>query len=164
MRMPTSPLALSAGLLLASSLLGARPQTSDAGAVRVVPAVVQPGSRTKVILRLPSMAHAHSATLHYGFNGWNVPLSGPGAGQSEDVGNINYFKQAPMTPTGAGSFEVDIDVPADARALHFVTCWDACAGNEWDNNNGRDYSWPITFPFIGPILSWDETIAPTAWR
>ena len=133
----------------------------NADAVSVSPAQVVPGEKATVSLHLPFLANAGAAYLHYGFNGWNFPFSGATAGSDSQEGNTNFFKQVPMTFNPASSaYEVQVDVPTSARALHFAVCRDACGAGQWDDNNGQDYSWPVVFPYIGPVLSWTEAVTP----
>lgn len=147
-------------LLIALASLVALSGAGPEPRIQVVPEVVAPGGVARVVLRLPSLARTHAAYLHYGFNGWNVPLAGPGAGSDEELGNINYFKHVSLREEGDGSFTADIEVPIAARALHFAVCWNQCGSGDWDNNGGRDYSWPIAFPYIGPYLAWAPGVAP----
>ncbi len=130
---------------------------------KVEPKVVRPGTTVRIVLTLPFLGGARTAALHYGFNGWNVPLAGPGAGREETVGNINYFRQLQLTQLpGTREWEVAVDVPATARALHFAVCRDECGSGQWDNNGGQDFSWPIAFPYIGPMLSWNGETPPSS--
>jgi hypothetical protein len=140
------------------------PRQLEAGRViSVDPVVPVPGQSATIRLAFPGFAGARAVYLHYGFNGWNVPLSGPGAGSETVTANVNYFKHEPMRAVGAGdglTYELTLAVPPEARALHFVACWNECGAGQWDNNDRRDYSWPIVFPYIGPSLTWTEATAP----
>ena len=57
-------------------------------------------------------------------------------------------------------FKIEIAIPAHARALHMAFCWDRCQAGSWDNNDGHDYAWPIIFPYIGPVLTWNDKTTP----
>jgi hypothetical protein len=123
----------------------------------MMPAVVLTPAH-ELVLQLPSLAHAQTATLHYGFNGWNVKL--PGGGQDVQMNDLNYFKEVPLTRDAAGAFRAKLAIPPEARALHFAVCRDECGSGQWDNNGGADYAWPLTYPYVGPLLTFGEGLAP----
>lgn len=129
--------------------------------VSVEPARVTPGSPTKVYYENSEVA-GRTVYVHYGVNGWNLPIGGPGAGSETDIGNLNHYVRKPMRfDAGRGRYEADLTVPSGSRALHFAFCFDACRVGDWDNNDSRDYSWPVVFPYIGPVLTWNEHTQPS---
>jgi hypothetical protein len=96
-------------------------------------------------------------TLHYGFNGWNIPPDWQNGFQLDNKGgNKIFFRELSMDKVG-DEFVADIDTPDWARAIHFVFHSD----DDWDNNGRRDYSKSIAFPHIGPYLTWPDENAPT---
>lgn len=130
--------------------------------VTVEPAHVTPGTPTKVIYDNPD-ASGRAVYVHYGVNGWNLRIGGEGAGSETDTGNLNHFVRKPMRLDPAtGRFEAELTVPAGARALHFAFCFDSCRVGDWDNNGEKDYSWPVVFPYIGPVLTWNEQTHPSS--
>ncbi len=132
----------------------------DPRRVSVEPAVLVPGASATITYRNSAVKN-QDVYIHYGFNGWNMQLSGPGAGQEIDLGNANYFKRIRMQRTSVvGEFRSVIVVPNDARALHFVFCWQKCVPGQWDNAAGKDYNRPLTFPYIGPLLTWNDHTKP----
>jgi hypothetical protein len=128
----------------------------DSSRVQVDPVVLQPGGTALITYHVSEPAEK-SLSLHYGFNGWNHVTAGIGAGRESIDGNTNYFIRRPMTYNAqARQYQLEIEIPATARALHFVFCRDACGPGTWDNNNDNDYARPVVFPYIGPILTWDS--------
>jgi hypothetical protein len=131
-----------------------------AGAVTISPGQLVPG-QPAIITYVPPAGATGPVYAHYGFDGWNKPLSGPGAGSEIDEGNRNYFARRPMQVSlASGQARLQISVPDGVRAMHMAFCWDECAAGDWDNNQGRDYSWSVVFPYIGPLLTWNANTAP----
>jgi hypothetical protein len=129
-----------------------------ATAFAVQPAVVRPGDTVKVVYENPAFV-GHRVTAHFGFNGWNLPLSGQGSGASIRLDNVDYYKRLPLVPDG-DRFVLELEIPEGARAFHAAFCKDECDTGDWDNHDGRDYGWPVVFPFIGPVLTWNEHTPP----
>src|SRR5690606_32190101 len=128
----------------------------------IVPHLVRPG-QSVLLTYQPSHVPAETVYVHYGFNGWNLRTFGDGAGREESNGNIDYFLRRQMAYNYIKDrYEIEIEVPSAARALHYAFCWNFCSSGEWDNNSKNDYSWPIVFPYIGPLLSWDEGTDPSS--
>lgn len=95
--------------------------------------------------------------IRYGFNGWNVPPDGRNDFQSEYTGgNNNFYRELRMDKV-SNEYLANIDIPRWARAVHFVFHDDG----HWDNNDMWDYSKSITFPYIGPYLTWSDEVDPT---
>ncbi len=113
-----------------------------AASMAVQPATVRPGSSVKIVYKNENFA-GHRVRAHFGFNGWHL-------GDSQDLA---------MRETGEG-FVLEAAVPEGARALHVAFCKDSCDPSDWDNRSGRDYAWPVIFPYIGPILTWNERTRP----
>lgn len=134
----------------------------DGARVELTPAIAAPGSLATLRYTRPNEHEARQVYAHFGFNGWNSVLAGDGAGKAADMDNWDYFVHRAMTwNASAHAYELDVRIPEDGRSLHVVFCWDACAnGNEWDNNAGNDYGWPLAFPYIGPVLTWNEKTKP----
>lgn len=122
----------------------------------VQPPRVDPGEEITVSVDRPDWV-GKDVYIHYGFNGWNLKF--PEATGADNLGNIAYYHQVLMTRNGS-KFSKSFKVPEEGRALHFAFCLDDCFGKEWDNNFGADYSWPIAFPYIGPILTWGKDQNP----
>ncbi|MBT3222555.1 MAG: hypothetical protein HN348_26065, partial [Proteobacteria bacterium] len=120
----------------------------------VTPTELQPGG-TATIHYEGTYAGASSLSLHYGFNGWNevIGLVAP----PTSSGNDWYWDRA-MTPTVTGGFETTIKLPDDGRALHFVFHQEDL--DVWDNNDSRDFHGSITFPYIGPFLTFNDEAEP----
>jgi hypothetical protein len=128
--------------------------------ISVTPSNPRPGDHVRLTYENPAVA-GRAVFVHFGANGWNLRLPGPGAGQEIEQANLSYFRHEPMTYDAATHrYAFELDLPRDARALHFAFCWDGCNSGEWDNNNKRDYAWPVTFPYIGPVLTWNQATAP----
>lgn len=120
----------------------------------VRPEVLRPGQTATLTYRNPELA-GRAVQFHYGFNGWQLAADGF-SNMSWDGTDQQHFGRVPMVAGKDGAFEVSFQVPAEARALHFVFCWDECGTGQWDNNGYRDYSWPVAFPYIGPYLTWND--------
>jgi hypothetical protein len=132
------------------------------GRVAVKPELIVPGANIRIEYNNPKLIKT-SVFIHYGFNGWNLPLSGTGAGSAIDQNNKNYYMHSQMIWDEKNElYYVRIFVPTDARALHMSFCWDSCHNGQWDNNEKNDYAWPIVFPYIGPILTWNEKTPPSS--
>lgn len=128
----------------------------------VAPEVLVPGGKA-VITYENSDFTGHDVFLHYGFNGWNQPVASAGAGQEVSNGNLNYFAREKMTfDPEQQRYRIEVALPGDARALHFVFCRDRCGSGSWDNNQGKDYARGVSFPYIGPILTWNDKTPPTS--
>lgn len=112
-----------------------------AAVLSVQPNLVRPGANVKIVYRNDEFA-GKPVKAHVGFNGYQ--------GATRDL---------PMRQTANG-FEADLAVPADSRAIHVTFCKNSCGAGDWDNNDGKDYGWPVVFPFIGPVLTWNERTPP----
>lgn len=132
--------------------------TTDPEGVTVWPSILEPGASATI--RYSGVLSGKSAvSLHYGFNGWNQ-TSASGF-QSEDTGgNLNYFRRVAMVQVAPGVFEVSLDLPSDARALHMAFVSNDGGVESWDNNAGLDYNRAIVFPYIGPYLNWNGVAKP----
>jgi hypothetical protein len=135
------------------------PVVAHGNPTRISPPHLKRGDTAKISYNAP--ANAAEVYIHYGFNGWNLPLSHPDAGTENTGGNLNHFIHSKMAwDSTSGSFQSEIEIPQSARALHYVFCWDECSQDQWDNNNNLDYARSLIFPYIGPYLTWDETTPP----
>ncbi|NRA66592.1 MAG: metallophosphoesterase [Pseudobacteriovorax sp.] len=99
--------------------------------------------------------------IYYGFNGWNLKFIG--STPSEDSGNLAFAAKKVMRANSSG-WDIELDVPDDARAIHYVFCRSTCRLGDWDNNLGKDYGYPFTFPYIGPILTLGDLTESTLAR
>jgi hypothetical protein len=130
--------------------------------VFVDPEVLVPGSSATVSYGSNENG-GHPHFIHYGFNGWNLPTNGEGAGEGIDLENRNFYMHVPMTYDSVKKrYVVKVAIPSGARALHMDFCWDDCRGGKWDNNGGQDFAWPVVYPYIGPILTWNEKTQPAS--
>lgn len=147
--------------LIYGNALGAAWETQDSAAgITIVPEVLIPG-QIATVYYTHETRKSEDVYLHFGFNGWNMPVAGTGAGSETINGNLNYFSRRKMQfDSVKGQFFLTIDIQQSSRALHLAFCWNRCAGSDWDNNNGKDYSRPVQFPYIGPILTWNQNVKP----
>ncbi len=125
-----------------------------AGRFEITPKQLAPGTEARLAY-IPAVALAPDTPvyLHYGVNGWNLPLAGDGAGTETVLGDVNHYRRIPMHWSDKlQQYQTSIKIPVDARALHWVFCWGDCGSGQWDNNQGQDFGWPITYPYIGPVL------------
>jgi 3',5'-cyclic AMP phosphodiesterase CpdA len=126
------------------------------GGVRVWPALLEAGTTARVRYS-GRLAGGAQLAIHYGFNGWNEL----GVGQSSDddgTGNRDYWTERWMAPVpGESAWEVNIELPVGARALHFVFHARVTGGVAWDNNLGADWQRGVGIPLVGPLLSYSAT-------
>ena len=126
----------------------------------VSPAEVVPGKSVRISYQNDALL-GRPTKIHLGYNGWN--LNAPGFSEFFDGGNRDFYKDTTMIfDTSSGTYYVDVQVPPEARAIHYVFCWDACGPNQWDSNGSKDYGWPITFPYVGPFLTWNKSTDATS--
>jgi hypothetical protein len=111
----------------------------NAPLVSFTPDPLVPGDPVTIRYEGALVGSAENLDLRYGFDG-TTPI----------------WSEA-MTPTHTG-FELTMDVPADALALH-VQFEDADTGDE-DDYDSRGYHAAIDFPYLGPWLGWSATAAP----
>lgn len=130
--------------------------TAGLARVAVIPERVEPGSEITVIYDFPWAAD--ELCIHYGFNGWNLELTGLGVRFDQSTGNFSYFIDRPMVwRWDWHRYQTTIRVPVAARSLHMAFQHGGCETGHWDNNQGQDYNWPISFPFAGPVLQvWEQ--------
>lgn len=150
-------------VLLLNGTAASEPKSEDFGnppVLTVVPDVLVPG-RTATVFYKSDARNGQDVYLHFGFNGWNLPTSGAGSGSETIDGNLDYFVRKKMKfDAVTGQFQLLIDVPQIARALHLAFCWNVCGSGDWDNSNNKDYSRAVIFPYIGPILTWNQNTRP----
>lgn len=133
-----------------------------AGILTVEPPLPVPGQAITLRYK-PDHAGDRGVFAHFGFNGWNLPVGGPGADATDTLGKLDHFAHRSMTRNAVtGDFELTLTLPIEARALHAAFCWNDCGSGDWDNNDRKDYFWPIVFPYIGPILTWNEHTPATS--
>jgi hypothetical protein len=98
--------------------------------------------------------------VHFGFNGWNQVDTTYALSMEEDgTDNQDYFAEVWMQ-AGSAEHLLELELPADARALHFVFFAEDGEQRVWDNNQGADYQLGIERPLIGPFLSYDDGVDP----
>jgi len=121
-----------------------------------VPEILVPGTTTTIFYENSSWSR-DSVFLHAGFDGWNLATGEPDSDTEVINGNTNHFvRRAMRYDPETKRFLVEIAIPKTARALHFVFCRNRCESGEWDHNNRRDFNRPLVFPYIGPILTWNQ--------
>lgn len=124
----------------------------------VDPHDLEPGGTATVRYR-GALSDGDELTLRYGFNGWNE-ATGVGPFQTaSDHGNTDFSMDQPMTAVPDG-FEVVVDLPTDLRAMHMRFFRDDDGEPVWDDNDGWDYHGSAVFPYIGPLLTWDDGVEP----
>lgn len=134
----------------------------DSAHVNLFPEVIVPGKNVRIEYNNPQIL-GHPVFIHYGFNGWNLDTNGPGAATHIDQNNLNYYAHTSMQwSEQSHRYFANIPVPLNARALHMSFCWDSCKSGQWDNNKKNDYAWPVVFPYIGPVLTWNEKTHPSS--
>jgi len=127
--------------------------------VYVTPLDLEPGG-TATIHYYGMFGQEDDLTVHYGFNGWNEVEGVSDMIVVEDHGNTTAYREVAMTPVLDG-FELTVDLPTDGRAMHFAFYTTDNEGVEtWDNNDDLDYNQSIVFPYIGPILTWNDATDP----
>ena len=124
---------------------------------QVSPTHIAPG-QTVTIQYFKSKIFSDKVFIHFGFNSWSLPLEG--YKQSFDESRQFYRDQRLSWNSSVKAFEATIKIPDDARILNAAFCWNMCLEGEWDNNDAQDYLWPIQFPMIGPILTWNQEVTP----
>ena len=129
-------------------------------AVYVTPLDLEPGG-TATVHYYGTLAQEDDLTIHYGFNGWNEVEGVSDMVVVEDHGNTTAYRQVEMTPVLDG-FETTVDLPTDGRAMHFTFFTDDDGTEVWDNNDDLDYNQSIVFPYIGPILTWNDSVTPSS--
>lgn len=140
---------------LAQSQIGENKIWNGTISAFVSPTKVVPGKSVRISYQNDAL-RGRPTKIHLGYNGWN--LKAPGFSESADGGNRDFYKDINMMfDTGSATYYVDVQVPPEARAIHYVFCWDACGPKQWDNNRSKDYAWPITFPYVGPFLTWNKS-------
>ena len=125
--------------------------------VDVSPDPLVPGE-TATITYTGALANSEELSVTYGFNGWR-PIDEDVEFQAEPYDNVveYYFLVAELEPLDSGGFEIEIELPADTRALHMV--FDD--GDTIDDSDGREYHATAEFPYLGPYLSWTDEAGPT---
>lgn len=123
--------------------------------VSILPQVFSPGQTITIFYSPPFLfnSNANQMKIHFGFNGWNLPLTGLGAGSEYITNNLQQFRQLPMLATSDGNWMIELKIPDRAKALHMTFCKNDCASGDWDNNDGLDYNRGIVFPYMGPIIT-----------
>lgn len=136
----------------------------------VTPADLEPGGQATIHYR-GFLADRDRLEVRYGFNGWNEVADGGTLTRSNEMGDDLWWGGVEMTRLDGGGFEATVDLPEDARALHFrfvtddVRPGDPSAGDTasletWDDREGRDWGAGIRFPYIGPFLTWNDAVQP----
>jgi hypothetical protein len=151
------------GLLLAlASAVAAAPEDLDPylpWVVSVDPVTPIPGEPVRVTYS-GALVDRPELTIVYGFDGWQHLTAGGGFVEApQDADGALWEARRPLTRDGDHAW-VDLDTPADLRALHF---WfeDPATGDR-DDRDGLHYGWDAVFPYIGPFLGWDEQVDPTS--
>lgn len=126
--------------------------------VYVTPIAPQPGDTITIHYRGEHAAQAQ-LWIRYGFNGYNQVESIDEYIEWYHVGNWDYYLEAEMAPVLDG-FDFELEVPHDARAIQFNFFFDDAGETVWDDDDGRGYNQSLIFPYIGPILTWNDATAP----
>ncbi len=107
------------------------------------------------------LAGMASVTMRYGFNGWTV---------SDDIDSyeyevydsqVLYYLESTMSRQADGAWYSSVYLPTDARAMHMkflATSEDGITST--DDNGSQYYSAEISFPLIGPFLTWNGETSP----
>jgi hypothetical protein len=126
----------------------------------VYPPAPTPGKAVRIKYQNDSLMGL-PVKIHLGYNGWNLKV--PGFTEVREGGDLSYHIKYPLYYDAKNqNYYIDVEVPAEARAIHYVFCWNECERGQWDNNNSSDYGWPIKFPYIGPFLTWNHTTPSTS--
>ena len=128
--------------------------------VWVEPSEVEPGELATVRYQGP-LAEREALLLRYGFDGGIAhPSRGDWLGSRDDSGCPDYHLELSMSPSQAGGFEAQVELPADVRTLDL---WfeDPETGDE-DDAEGLRYHHSFVFPYMGPYLTWNEQASPTS--
>jgi hypothetical protein len=127
-------------------------------AVWVTPATPSPGEEVTVHYR-GSLADAATLSMRLGFNGWSESEGREQLHTTTDEGDPVVFEQVATARGEDGVHTATLTMPEGAAALH-MTFNDYSDGLVIDDNEGQEYHWGLTFPYIGPYLTWDDERRP----
>ncbi len=125
--------------------------------VRVEPLPLEPGGWATVIYEGP-LVGSEALSLHHGFNGWNEVQGLVDMVQVTNGNDESWYRELAMEEQGDGSFQLEIDLPTDLRALHMV--FHVPDTDTWDSNGGHDFHQSLELPYIGPYLTWNDSVGP----
>ncbi len=104
------------------------------------------------------LSESSNLKLTYGVDGWAPRVAPDGAML------VLYETQeqratfwAPMVPDGS-EWIAPVNLPDTARAVHMIFDDGAAV----DDADGREYTWDLEFPSIGPYLSWNDVATPSS--
>ncbi len=100
---------------------------------------------------------AQAVTLTWGLDGWSDRAA------PRDALHTNYETMVPraevqvaMSRDENAAWVVDVEVPDVARALHMIFTVDGVV----DDASGDEYAWDLSFPSVGPYLTWNDVATP----
>lgn len=125
------------------------------GGVWVSPSCPGPGQALDVRYA-GTLSDETGLTIHYGYDGWSEvagSIAGPGTGDGTD-----YYFEEEMIKDGQGGFLTSLSPPAGSRAVHMVF---RSESGIWDNGASKDYNLGLSFPYLGPFVTWNEDDDPS---
>ena len=122
--------------------------------VYLTPHDLAPGDRATIHYR-GELAGQATLGIRYGFNGYNQVEGIDEYLTHTHYANVDYYLEDGMTPADGG-FEFELDIPSDARAVHFDFFTGEDPHRVQDDRDGRGYHHGVVFPYIGPYLTWND--------
>ena len=99
--------------------------------------------------------------LKYGFNGWGPYSDREQSYQYESWLRL-YYEESAMTRIDSSTWEAEILLPEDARAVHMTFSASSDDGDLTDDNDGQHYAASVGFPYLGPWLTWSDQAPPAS--
>ncbi len=100
---------------------------------------------------------AQAVTLTWGLDGWSdraAPRTATHTNYDTAVPRAESYVE--MSRDDDGLWVAEVDVPDIARALHMVFTVDGAV----DDALGDEYTWDLSFPSVGPYLTWNDVATP----
>ncbi len=100
---------------------------------------------------------AQAVRLTWGVNGWADRFAPETATRIRyDTNEVRAESYVDMVRDGA-HWVADVELPGDTRAVHAIFQVDG----QIDDAEGRDYTWDLVFPSVGPYLTWNDVATPS---
>jgi hypothetical protein len=99
---------------------------------------------------------ASNLTLRYGFDGWVETTQSTGSATANETDTL-YFQSARFDRID-GVWTTSVTLHSDSHALHAIVYQDGDV-SLLDDNEGLEYHWGLTFPYIGPYLTLSDDVS-----